>query len=75
MPVVLEGTHVCKRCKKEFEWVVMKNNRQKLEDLSAKDVDGPPPGKAIACESSDGARDYLEAYCTHCDALNRIEYK
>ena len=72
MRIISQGTHKCRFCGKEFEWVeVESSKRSRLEEVSVAFVEAAPPGKEIACRSGING-EYLEAHCSHCDALNKI---
>lgn len=72
MPVISQGTQKCRLCGKEFNWVEMEyRTRKHIDELSSGDFEAAPAGKSIACRSGING-EYLEAHCSHCDALNKI---
>lgn len=73
MRIISQGTQKCRLCGKEFEWVeIEQSKRSRLEEASAAFVETVPPGKEIACRSGING-EYLEVYCAHCGATNKIE--
>lgn len=73
MPIEYSATHICDKCKKEFEWIYFNQIRTKLSETPYVN-DAPPANKALTYffqKEFDGKIN-VAVNCPYCDYDNQF---